>query len=413
MISNTPIFIGLRYTHAKRRHQFISFVSGFSLIGMALGTLALIVVLSVMNGFDREIKERILRVVPHAYLNQTPVMQDWKLIQGQISEVENIKSAAPYISGFVMLSSDFNVQGVELQGVLPTEEVNVSTINDYMLNTSLFSLKPNQFSIILGSQVARQLNVSVDDTIIMTLPTVSITPAGLFPRSKRFSVAGIFEVGAQVDQSLALIHLSDAQRLFRYGSSVQGLRIKTDDIYQAAAAVRPLPAKLGMNFEVKDWSQTQGGLFQAIQLEKRMVMLLLMIIIAVAALNIVTSLVLMVSDKRSDIAVLRTLGMTTRQIMAVFVIQGSAVGFIGILIGSLAGCLLAINITVVADWLQTLVGLYLFDPSIYFISQIPSELALKDVVIVCSVGFILSILATLYPAFRATQVEPAEVLRYE
>jgi lipoprotein-releasing system permease protein len=413
MISNTPIFIGLRYTHAKRRHQFISFVSGFSLIGMALGTLALIVVLSVMNGFDREIKERILRVVPHAYLNQTPVMQDWKLIQGQISEVENIKSAAPYISGFVMLSSDFNVQGVELQGVLPTEEVNVSTINDYMLNTSLFALKPNQFSIILGSQVARQLNVSVDDTIIMTLPTVSITPAGLFPRSKRFSVAGIFEVGAQVDQSLALIHLSDAQRLFRYGSSVQGLRIKTDDIYQAAAAVRPLPAKLGMNFEVKDWSQTQGGLFQAIQLEKRMVMLLLMIIIAVAALNIVTSLVLMVSDKRSDIAVLRTLGMTTRQIMAVFVIQGSAVGFIGIVIGSLAGCLLAINITVVADWLQTLVGLYLFDPSIYFISQIPSELALKDVVIVCSVGFILSILATLYPAFRATQVEPAEVLRYE
>jgi lipoprotein-releasing system permease protein len=247
----------------------------------------------------------------------------------------------------------------------------------------------------------------------MTLPTVSITPAGLFPRSKRFSVAGIFEVGAQVDQSLALIHLSDAQRLFRYGSSVQGLRIKTDDIYQAAAAVRPLPAKLGMNFEVKDWSQTQGGLFQAIQLEKRMVMLLLMIIIAVAALNIVTSLVLMVSDKRSDIAVLRTLGMTTRQIMAVFVIQGSAVGFIGIVIGSLAGCLLAINITVVADWLQTLVGLYLFDPSIYFISQIPSELALKDVVIVCGVGFILSILATLYPAFRATQVEPAEVLRYE
>ena len=413
MISNTSVFIGLRYTHAKRRHQFISFVSGFSLIGMALGTLALIVVLSVMNGFDREIKERILRVIPHAYLNQTPVMQDWKLIRGQISEVENIKSAAPYISGFVMLSSDFNVQGVELQGVLPTEEVNVSTINDYMLKTSLFALKPNQFSIILGRQVARQLNVSVDDTIIMTLPTVSITPAGLFPRSKRFSVAGIFEVGAQVDQSLALIHLSDAQRLFRYGSSVQGLRIKTDNIYQAAATVRPLPTKLGMNFEVKDWSQTQGGLFQAIQLEKRMVMLLLMIIIAVAALNIVTSLVLMVSDKRSDIAVLRTLGMTTRQIMAVFVIQGSAIGFIGIVIGSLTGCLLAINITVVADWLQTLVGLYLFDPSIYFISQIPSELALKDVVIVCSVGFILSILATLYPAFRATQVEPAEVLRYE
>lgn len=413
MISNTSVFIGLRYTHAKRRHQFISFVSGFSLIGMALGTLALIVVLSVMNGFDREIKQRILQVIPHAYLDQMPVMQDWQLVGDKIITQANILSVAPYISGFVMLSSDFNVQGVELQGVLPSSEVAVSSISDHMLSASLFALKPKQFSIILGSQVARQLNVSLDDTVIMTLPAVSITPAGLFPRSKRFRVAGIFEVGAQVDQSLALIHLSDAQRLFRYGSAVQGLRIKTDDVYQAAATVRPLPAKLGQHFEVRDWSQTQGGLFQAIQLEKRMVMLLLMIIIAVAALNIVTSLVLMVSDKRSDIAVLRTLGMTTRQIMAVFVIQGSAIGFIGILIGSLTGCLLAINITAVIDALQTLIGLSLFDPSIYFISQIPSELLMKDVAIVCSVGFTLSILATLYPAFRATQVEPAEVLRYE
>jgi lipoprotein-releasing system permease protein len=413
MISNTAIFIGLRYTRAKRRHQFISFVSGFSLIGMALGTLALIVVLSVMNGFDREIKERILRVVPHAYLNQTPVMQDWESIRAQIITEKNIDSAAPYIKGFVMLSSDFNVKGVEVQGVLPSEEVNVSSINDYMLNASLFTLKPKQFSIILGSLVARQLNVSVGDSIIMTLPKVSITPAGLFPRSKRFAVAGVFEVGAQVDQSLALIHLNDAQRLFRYGKSVQGLRIKTDDIYHAGAAVRPLSAQLGQKFDIKDWSQTQGGLFQAIQLEKRMVMLLLMIIIAVAALNIVTSLVLMVSDKRSDIAVLRTLGMTTRQIMAVFVIQGSAVGFIGVLMGSIVGCLLAINITAVVDWLQTLAGLYFFDPNVYFISQIPSQLALPDVVIVCSVGFILSVLATLYPAYRATQIEPAEVLRYE
>jgi lipoprotein-releasing system permease protein len=186
-----------------------------------------------------------LRVVPHAYLNQTPVMQDWESIRAQIITEKNIDSAAPYIKGFVMLSSDFNVKGVEVQGVLPSEEVNVSSINDYMLNASLFTLKPKQFSIILGSLVARQLNVSVGDSIIMTLPKVSITPAGLFPRSKRFAVAGVFEVGAQVDQSLALIHLNDAQRLFRYGKSVQGLRIKTDDIYHAGAAVRPLSAQLG------------------------------------------------------------------------------------------------------------------------------------------------------------------------
>ncbi len=413
MIANTPIFIGLRYTRSKRRHRFISFVSGFSLIGMALGTLALIVVLSVMNGFDREIKERILRVVPHAYLNQAPLMKDWQSVQSQIQNTNDLQASAPYIQDFVMLSSDFNVQGVELQGVLPQEEANVSNINDYMLSGSLFGLKPKGFSIILGSLVARRLNVRVGDTIIMTLPKVSITPAGLFPRSKRFTVSGIFEIGAQLDQSLSLVHLNDAQRLFRYANSVEGLRVKVDDIYQAGQIILPLQEQLGSDFKAKDWSQTQGGLFQAIQLEKRMVMLLLMIIIAVAALNIITSLVLMVSDKRSDIAVLRTLGMTTRQIMAVFVIQGSTIGFVGIIIGSIVGCLVAINISTLIDWVQTLAGLYLFDPNIYFISQIPSQLQVKDVVVVCSVGFILSILATLYPAFRASQVEPAEVLRYE
>ncbi len=413
MIANTPIFIGLRYTRSKRRHRFISFVSGFSLIGMALGTLALIVVLSVMNGFDREIKERILRVVPHAYLNQLPLMQEWQSVQSQIKDTNELKASAPYIQDFVMLSSDFNVQGVELQGVLPQEEVKVSSINEYMRAGSLFELKPKEFSIILGSLVARRLNVRVGDSIIMTLPKVSITPAGLFPRSKRFTVSGVFEIGAQLDQSLALVHLNDAQRLFRYGSAVQGLRVKVEDIYQANQIIRSLSEQLGSGFSTKDWSQTQGGLFQAIQLEKRMVMLLLMIIIAVAALNIITSLVLMVSDKRSDIAVLRTLGMTTRQIMAVFVIQGSTIGFVGIIIGSIVGCLLAVNISTLIAWVQAVAGLYLFDPDIYFISQIPSQLEVTDVAVVCGVGFVLSILATLYPAFRASQVEPAEVLRYE
>lgn len=413
MIANTPIFIGLRYTRSKRRHRFISFVSAFSLIGMALGTLALIVVLSVMNGFDREIKERILRVVPHAYLNQSPLMKDWQSVQTQIKNTNNLTASAPYIQDFVMLSSDFSVEGVELQGVLPREEVNVSSIDGYMRSGSLFTLKPKGFSIILGSLVARRLNVRVGDSITMTLPKVSITPAGLFPRSKRFTVSGVFEVGAQLDQSLALIHLNDAQRLFRYANSVEGLRVKVNDIYLASQIIQPLKEALGSDFTAKDWSQTQGGLFQAIQLEKRMVMLLLMIIIAVAALNIITSLVLMVSDKRSDIAVLRTLGMTTGQIMSVFVIQGSTIGFVGIIIGSVVGCLLAINISALITWVQAVAGLYLFDPNIYFISQIPSQLKMADVVVVCGVGFVLSVLATLYPAFRASQVEPAEALRYE
>lgn len=414
MMQLTPVFIGLRYTRAKRRHQFISFVSIFSLLGMALGTLALIVVLSVMNGFDREIKQRILSVVPHGFVDQQPRMQDWQKTAGDIAATPDLVASAPYIGAFVMLGAKNSVYGVELQGVLPEEESRVSSINQYLLSPrQLEDLKPGEFGIILGSLIARYLGVNVGDKIIMTLPQVSVTPAGVFPRVKRFTVVGLFEVGAQVDQSLALIHLNDAQRLLRYGSGVQGLRLQTSDIYRAAEVVKSLSSNLGDKFEVRDWSQTQGSLFQAIKMEKRMVTLLLMIIIAVAALNIVTSLVLMVSDKRSDIAVLRTLGMSTREIMSIFVVQGSVVGIVGIVAGGVLGCVLALNISDLVSWFEQALGLYVFDPNVYFISQIPSELRVSDVVLICGVGIVLSLLATLYPAYRATQVEPAEVLRYE
>ena len=414
MILSTPAFIGLRYTRAKQRHQFISFVSIFSLLGMALGTLALIVVLSVMNGFDREIKERILSVVPHGFVDQLPRMSNWQETAAAIQTTPNLVASAPYIGAFVMLGAKSSVHGVELQGVLPERESSVSNINRYMLPPQqLESLKAGEFGIVLGRLVARYLSVDIGDNIVMTLPQVSVTPAGLFPRVKRFTVVGLFEVGAQVDQSLALIHLNDAQRLFRYGNAVQGLRLQTDDIYHAASVVQDLSKKLGANYELRDWSQTQGSLFQAIKMEKRMVTLLLMIIIAVAALNIVTSLVLMVSDKRSDIAVLRTLGMTTKHIMSIFIVQGSAVGIVGIIIGGVLGCLLALNISDLVSGLESLLGLYVFDPNVYFISQIPSEVRMSDVLLICGVGIVLSVLATLYPAYRATQVEPAEVLRYE
>lgn len=416
MIQSTPLFIGLRYTRAKRRHQFISFVSIFSLLGMALGTLALIVVLSVMNGFDREIKQRILSVVPHGFVDQLPRMQDWQSTAASISNAPGLVASAPYIGAFVMLGARNSVHGVELQGILPEEESRVSNINRYILPPQkLENLQPGKFGIVLGHLVARYLNVDVGDKLVMTLPQVSVTPAGIFPRVKRFTVVGLFEVGAQVDQSLALIHLSDAQRLFRYGKAVQGLRLQTDDIYRAANVVNSLSDTLmeSGQWDLRDWSQTQGSLFQAIKMEKRMVTLLLMIIIAVAALNIVTSLVLMVSDKRSDIAVLRTLGMTTRQIMAVFIVQGSVVGIVGILVGGILGSLLALNISDLVSWFESALGLYVFDPSVYFISQIPSELRQADVMLICGVGIVLSLLATLYPAYRAAQVEPAEVLRYE
>ena len=413
MIRNTSIFIGLRYTRSKRRNQFISFVSGFSLLGMALGTLALIIVLSVMNGFDREIKQRILSVVPHIFVDQSPRMEDWPSVASDVEVLPDVIAAAPYIGGFVMLGSDRGVYGIELQGILPTEEEQVSVISNYMQGSWLDDLQPGEFGIVLGSLVARYLDIGIGDSVVMTLPQVSVTPAGLFPRVKRFTVIGLFEVGAQVDQSLGLIHLKDAQRLFRYGKKVQGLRLQTTDIYQARNIVASLSEQLDDSYEFKDWSQTQGSLFQALKLEKRMVTLLLMIIIGVAALNIVTSLVLMVSDKRSDIAVLRTLGMTTREIMTVFIVQGSTVGIVGIFVGGVFGSLLALNISELISWFERVLGLYVFDPNVYFITQIPSEFRWSDVFIICGSGIVMSLLATLYPAYRASKVEPAEVLRYE
>jgi lipoprotein-releasing system permease protein len=413
MFRPTAFFIGLRYIKAKRRNQFISFISGFSLLGMMLGTLALILVLSVMNGFDREIKQRILSVVPHGFIDKASQLEGWQQLSANIASQPHLIASAPYIGGYVMLGSRQGVQGTELQGILPAEEANVSVIDDFMSQGSVNDLQPGQFGIVLGSLLARSLRADVGSQVIMTLPDITITPAGIFPRVKRFTVVGVFEVGAKVDQSLAMVHLADAQKLFRYGSNVQGLRIKVDDIYRAQSVISDLQKRLGNTYQLSDWSQTQGSLFKAVEMEKRMVTILLLIIVAVAALNIVTGLVLMVADKRGDIAVLRTLGMTTRQIMAIFVTQGSVIGIAGILIGAVLGCILALSISDVIAWFEQLFGVYVFDPNVYFISQIPSELRVGDVVLICGSGIVMSLLATLYPAYCASQVEPAEVLRYE
>ncbi|MFT6254800.1 MAG: lipoprotein-releasing system permease protein [Granulosicoccus sp.] len=410
---STPFFIGLRYIKAKRRHQFISFISGFSLVGMALGTLALIVVLSVMNGFDREIKQRILSVVPHGFIDELPALQDWEGLSSEISTTPHLVASAPYISGYAMLSSKQSVQGAQLQGILPDQERAVSVIDTYMYRGDTQQLQQGEFGIVLGRILASRLRVDMGDSVLMTLSDISITPAGIFPRTKRFTVVGIFEVGAQVDQSLAMIHLGDAQKMFRYGDKVQGLRVKFDDIYQAQEKIAVLQKQLGDQYQLTDWSKTQGSLFQAVQMEKRMVTLLLLIIVAVAALNIVTGLMLMVADKRGDIAVLRTLGMTTKHIMCIFITQGSVVGIVGIVVGAILGCLLAISISEVIAVLESLFGIYIFDPNVYFISQIPSELRWGDVLFICVSGISMSILATLYPAYCAAQIAPAEVLRYE
>jgi len=412
MPSNVPLYIGLRYTRAKRRNQFISFVSGFSLVGMALGVMALIVVLSVMNGFDREMKSRILSVVPHGFIDRQPELDDWEALTKSVLEHPEVLAAAPYIEGFGLASHARGVQGLQIQGILPEQQSGVSVVEERMILGSTHDLQAGEFGIVMGRLLARKLGITLGDQVRVTLPDIRVTPAGVFPRMRSFTLVGVFEVGAQMDQSLGLIHMDDARRLFRY-EGVQGLQLEVSDIYRAAPVMAELGQSLGEDYRVRDWSQTQGSLFQAVKMEKVMISVLLGIIIAVAAFNIVSSLVLMVADKRSDIAVLRTLGMSARQIMVTFVVQGSAVGVAGTAIGTLLGCLLAIYIGPLVAGIENLLGLHIFDPSVYFISRLPSQLQWQDVLSICGVALLLSFLATLYPAYRAAKIEPAEALRYE
>ncbi|WP_062067524.1 lipoprotein-releasing ABC transporter permease subunit [Cellvibrio sp. OA-2007] len=412
MLKNIPLYIGLRYTRAKRRNQFISFISAFSLVGMALGVMALIIVLSVMNGFGREMHERILSVIPHGFIDQLPALDDWQELSAQVNQHPQVVASAPYIASIAMVNYAGGVDPIELQGILPEAEAQVSIVDQRMLVGSMAQLQPGEYGIVMGRILAARLMLTPGDKIRIISPEVNITPMGAFTRSRSFTLVGVFEVGAQVDSTLALIHVQDAQKFLRK-TGVQGLHVKTDNMFTAAKVMSELRAQLGDNYRVKDWSQTQGSLFQAVKMEKIVVGALLMIIIAVAAFNIVSSLVLMVADKRSDIAVLRTMGVSARQIMAIFIVQGSAVGFFGTFIGTVVGCIVASSLTPIMNAVESMLGMQVFDPDVYFITQLPSVLLWQDVALICGVALLLSFIATLYPAYRAAQIEPAEALRYE
>jgi lipoprotein-releasing system permease protein len=329
-----------------------------------------------------------------------------------VEQHPRVLASAPYIDGFAMISYARGVESIQLQGIAPEAEARVSVLEQHMLVGSSYQLLPGEFGIVMGSLLARQLGLAPGDKVTLTLPEITITLAGIYPRTKRFTLVGVFEVGAHMDQSMAMIHIEDAQRLFRK-QGVQGLHLKVDDIYAAGAVMAQLQTRLGDDFSVKDWSQTQGSLFQAVKMEKIVIAALLSIIIAVAAFNIVSSLVLMVADKRADIAVLRTLGLTARQIMAIFVVQGSAVGFAGTFAGVLLGCVLAVTISPLMSLMESFMGWQVFNPDVFFMSQLPSVLLWQDVVFIGGIALALSVLATLYPAYRAAQIEPAEALRYE
>ena len=414
MTKNLPLFVGLRYTRSKRREGFVSFISGFSLCAMALGVMALIVVLSVMNGFDREIKNRLLLVVPHATVSRPEGFNVAEIanLTSQIMADSNILAVVPMVQSFVMLSYDTEKIGVMLQGIDPQWST-VEPLRENMLSGFLEKLAPGDFGVVLGSQVARRLGVFVGDRIQLTMPKVTVTPAGIFPRIKTVTVTGIFQVGAQVDSSVIFVHEQDARKLLQQTDRFQGLQLRLAEPYGADEWIRQTGLQLLPDAKWRSWADSMGTLFQAMRMEKVVVSLLLSVVIAVAAFNIVASLVLMVSDKRKDIAVIRTLGATSGTVMRIFMVQGLAVGSIGILAGTILGCLLAYFIGDIVSFIETVAGVYIFDPTVYLISALPSKILLSDLAIVLGSAFIISFLATLYPAWRAGQVLPAEALRYD
>jgi lipoprotein-releasing system permease protein len=415
MFKPLSLFIGFRYTRAKRRNQFISFITLSSFIGIAIGVWALITVLSVMNGFQSEIRERILGMASHATISAANgIMQQWQSIDQLIEQQPHVEGAAPYILKEGMLTHSANVHGALVRGIDPEEEKSVSKISEHIYRGSYEALNEKKYGIILGRYLARSIGAVVGSKITMVTPSANITPAGIMPRLKRFTVVGLFEMGHnQYDSNMALIHIRDAQILFKMKGKVTGIRIKLDDLYRAPQISRQIEDKIDGYYRVIDWTQHHANLFRAINIEKTMMMIILSLIIAVAAFNIVSTLVIVVNDKRADIAILRTLGASPGMVMRVFISQGVVIGFVGTLLGVFAGILTAQNIETIVPALESLLGTRFLSPEVYLISDLPSEMKWKDVMITATISFSLTVLATIYPAWRASRIQPAEALRYE
>lgn len=405
----------MRYALSKRKEGFLSFISGFSFFAMAIGVMTLIVVLSVMNGFDREIKNRLLNVIPHITVSHHNGFKAQQIsnLSNQIIQVgEQITSITPYIEGYAMLASQRGQQGVLVKGV-DNSWSSAELLSDKMLIGSIDELQPQHFGILLGSQLSKRLGLTIGDQVELILPKLSVTPIGTFPRLKKMTVIGLFEVGAQVDATTAYVHEQDARLLMQSNDAYPEIQIQLNDPFAVEAIVQQLAEVLPNSFQIKPWTEQMVTLFQAMRMEKTVVGLLLSVIIAVAAFNIIACLVLMVADKRKDIAVLRTLGARSDQIVKLFIIQGSVIGIFGALFGLIIGCLVALFIGDIVAFSEAIAGWSLFDPSIYMISVLPSKLLLKDVLMVAFGAILLSLLATIYPAWRAGQILPAEALRYD
>ncbi|MGP0150695.1 lipoprotein-releasing ABC transporter permease subunit [Pseudomonas oryzihabitans] len=413
MFRPLSLFIGLRYTRAKRRKSFISFFSLVSMFGLALGVLAMILVLSVMNGFQEEMRGRILGMVPHAFISAAQPLDDWRLLAAKAEQQPHVLAAVPYTQLQGMLSVRGRMQPLLVDGIDPAQEKRVSIVGERMTQGSLDALKPGEFGIVLGEIAARRFQLELGSQVTVIIPEVGAT-GSITPRLRRFTVVGTFKVGAELDASLALINVADAAPLKGWQpGQVESIRLALDDLFQAPRISRDVAKALGDGYQARDWTISQGSLFQAMQMEKTMIGLLLLLIVAVAAFNIIATLIMVVADKKADIAILRTLGATPGQIMAVFMVQGTVIGLVGTLIGGVLGVIAALNVSSWIAALERLVGHKLFGGDMYFISNLPSRLELEDVVLIAVAALSMSFLATLYPAWRASRTSPAEALRYD
>jgi lipoprotein-releasing system permease protein len=408
------LLIGLRYTRASRRNGFISFISLISVVGIALGVAALIIVLSVMNGFQAEVRNRILGMAAHVQISGVGnQLQDWQTTATIAKKNPHVLATAPYVLGQGLLINGSQVKGALVRGIDPQQESKVNEVAGKLVAGELRSLRAGEFGIILGISLANELSVRLGDRVTMITPQGQVTPAGLIPRMKQFTVAGIFKADyAPYDIGLAMVDIKDAQTLFRTGSAVSGVRLKLDDLNLARRVSREINQEMP-ELIASDWSQENPTYFRAVEIEKRMMFIILTLIVAVAAFNLVSTLVMVVTDKQADIAILRTLGASPFSIMKIFVIQGALSGVIGTGSGVLAGVLVSKNLDVIVPFIERILGTTILSPDIYLISELPSRVLWSDVSSIGGISLLLALLATLYPSWRASRVNPAEALRYE
>lgn len=414
MFKPLPLFIGLRYTRAKKRNHFVSFISLSSMLGIGMGVMVLITVLSVMNGFDEEIHKRFFGMAPEITVSGiNGKMSDWRELEERLKATPGVKAVAPYVGGQGLLTHEGQVLPIVLTGILPEQEQHVTHLKDKLLIGDMNGLE--HFGIILGRGLAMNLGVVVGDKVTIMIPQATITPAGMVPRFKRFTVKGVFSAGTgfNFDTKLAFINLNDAQKLMQMGDDVSGLKMKINNVYQAPQMSEALARKLGEDYEVGNWTQQFGAFFQAVKMEKTMMFLILLLIIAVAAFNLVSSLVMVVNDKQAEIAILRTIGATPSTILWVFIVQGMMVGVVGTLLGLIGGLLLASNATTIVNSLQSLFDVHILSSNIYFVDYLPSKILWSDLWLVCAMALLMSFGATIYPAWRASKTIIAEALHYE